>query len=310
MVITRCTPRRASRSSVGEPDVVTTKVSGSRPAATRASRATSSRRGRLGPDGRVDPVTETAGQFGHLRPEAAHDHRRRRRRSQETTRTPDRSRPRLTQRGNRRLDRCPPRDVTVYRATQRRLLGGVWGAGAASGADTQQQPAAADLLQRRRHHCQRAGVAVGDVEHERPDRQLWHHRGERAEDRPELQDVRRSVRRADEVVIEPHAVEARLLGNHGGGAEVLPSPSERVKQQVHLHAADRTGDVPALLGTRRRDYRTQLATPVGLAFGRACIPLGRCFPRRPGDQSSRRGPPRGGARPGDRYAAAASAGGP
>ena len=57
------------------------------------------------------------------------------------------------------------------------------------------------------------------------------------------------MRRPGEVVVEPHAVEAGLLGEHGGVAEVLPPPAERVEQQVHLHPADRTGGVPPAMAT-------------------------------------------------------------
>ena len=71
-----------------------------------------------------------------------------------------------------------------------------------------------------------------------------------AEHGPALEDVRGTVGRPGEVVVEPHAVEARLLGEHGGVAEVLPPPAERVEQQVDEHAADRTG--PSLLLTSGR----------------------------------------------------------
>ena len=51
------------------------------------------------------------------------------------------------------------------------------------------------------------------------------------------------------MIVEPHAVEAGFLGEHGGVAEVLPAPTERVEQQVHLHATDRTGGGPLAMAT-------------------------------------------------------------
>ena len=86
----------------------------------------------------VSEVAEAAGQFGHLCAEAADDHGRRRRGSQETIRTAGRARPHLTQRGDRRLHRGPPRDVTVDGAPERCLLCGIWCAGAASGTDSKE----------------------------------------------------------------------------------------------------------------------------------------------------------------------------
>ena len=252
-MITRCTPRRASRSSVGRArrrDEERVRVATRRGAGLPGDveQAGQRRAGR-----RVDAVAEAAGQLGHLRPEAADDHRRGRRGSQEAADTPGRARPHLAQRGDRRLDRRPPRDVAVDRAPERQLLGGVGRARAAAGADAEQQPAAADLLQRRRHHGERAGVAVGDVEHERPDRQLRHRRGERAEDGPALEDVRGTVRRAGEVVVEPHAVEAGLLGDarrRRGG----PPTARRT---------GRTAGPPA----RRRPYRRSGVGPHELEHG-------------------------------------------
>jgi len=87
--------------------------------------------------------------------------------------------------------------------------------------------------------------------------------------------VRSTVRSASEVIIEPHAVEAGFLGEHGGVAEVLPAPAKRVEQQVHLHATDRTGGAPLAMATTvrpDRDDRARDPDTVGTLGPGASVP--------------------------------------
>ena len=126
IVIARCTPRRARRSSVGEPEVVTRNRSGSPPASACAARAMSIRRGSDGPPGQVDPVAEAAGQLGHLRTEPADDRPAAADRAA-GSRPPRPSAPDHTSRSvaDGRLDGAAAERVAGHRAAERHLLGGV-----------------------------------------------------------------------------------------------------------------------------------------------------------------------------------------
>ena len=134
MVITRCTPRRASRSSAGDPDVVTRNSVGvATGARVRLAGDVEQPRQRRAARG-VDPVAHTAGQLGHLRTEPTDDRpaaavpvggSRPRRRRPTTPRAASRRSP-------RRLAGGPGRR---HGAAEGRCSAGVRRARAAAGAD-------------------------------------------------------------------------------------------------------------------------------------------------------------------------------
>ena len=201
---------------------------------------------------RVHAVTDTSGELRHLRAEPGDDDRRRGLRAQEARRAAGRARPHRTDALDRRFDGVPPFARTRHRATERVLFGRVRRVRAASRADPQHQPPAADLLQGGRHHRERARIAIGDVEHERAHGDAGHGRRDRGERRPTLDDPSRAVHRPGEVVVEPETVEAGLLGRDRAVPQVVPRPAERV-ESTSTSTMERYRPLPPYCSDERSD---------------------------------------------------------
>jgi hypothetical protein len=58
------------------------------------------------------------------------------------------------------------------------------------------------------------------------------------------------------VVVDPEPVDAHLLGEDGRVAQVPPSPTERVDEQIDVHVRDRTDPRQADVVRERRAIRT------------------------------------------------------
>ena len=176
---------------------------------------------------RVEPVADSAGELRHLRTEPTDDDRRRGIRAQEAVATG----PHVADRFDRALDLRSPRRVAGNGAPERPLLLGVGRARAATGADAEQQPSPGRLLQRRRHDCEDAGLAVRDVEHERPDRDAIGARRDRWSSRVQhsstwLAPWTRPARWSHVQMPSKPASSAACAALH----RVRDSPSERVEQ--------------------------------------------------------------------------------
>ena len=133
------------------------------------------------------------------------------------------------------LDGATPFRTGWHATAQRLLLERVGGSRPGAGAQPQQEPARADVLQRRGHHREGARIPVGHVEDQRSNGDPRHLGGERRQDRPALQHVRRPFHGAGQMVVQPHAVEPCPLGRQRA-ARISGQREPKVsKQNVDAH---------------------------------------------------------------------------
>ena len=121
-------------------------------------------------------------------------------------------------------------------------------------AEAEDQPAAGDVVDRRGHLREEPGRPERRREDERPELDPARRRGERAEQRPRLVVARlgadRGVRRAvEEVVAEPEAVGAAVLGLAGEPEDLRPRPAGAVLRRLRQHQPDLHR--PSLVAARR-----------------------------------------------------------
>ena len=146
--------------------------------------------------------------------------------------------PNGAQRGDGFLHCLSPADVTWHRSPERQLLGPIGRVPATPGAQTQQQPPPADLLQGGRHHGQSSWIAVGDIQDQRSDGDSGHRHRHGRKGRPALQHPLLMVDGAGQMVVQPYPIEPLALRHDRPFSDVGPGRLEWVEQQVDLHSID------------------------------------------------------------------------
>ena len=166
------------------------------------------------------------------------------------------ARPEVAQHLRRLGDLGGAHAVGGYGAAEHGLLGGVGEGGAAAGAESEDEAVAADLLEGGGHVREEAGVAVRDVEDERPEHDTRGGLGDTGEGDQRLGHASAVVVGVAQVVPRPDPIEAGFLGGDGSLTHLGVGGSEGHQEKVGLHETQDSGG-----GGDSRSYNASGRTP-------------------------------------------------